>query len=161
MTNNMMSRQDILIGEIKGAHGVKGLVRVAVYADDISLFNHVTTHCITLKSKHKGDIWLASIDGIADKDAADALKGTQLQCPRTALKETSADEIYYIDLIGKECIDEGGNTIGTIIDVQNFGAGDLLDIRPANGGSSFYLSYSGDTILGIDQKITVRLPEVI
>ena len=151
----------ILIGEIRGAHGVKGLVRIAVFAEDVSLFNTLDNLKITLKNKHKGEIWLAHVDGINDKDAADALRGTQLYCDRSALPPPSEDEIYFADMVGMECIDENGTNIGTVLSVENFGAGDLLDIKPTNGGQSFFLSFTEQNIVKIDDKITVKLPEMM
>jgi len=155
-----MADNKILIGEIKGAHGVKGLVRLSVYADNLSLFETLKNPSISIKNKHKGDLWLAAIEGVQDKDAADALKGTKLYCDRSALPDLSDDEIYFADLIGMECIDEKGEIIGVVEAVENFGAGDLLDIKPPKG-HNFYLSYDDKTVLKIDDKITVSMPEVI
>lgn len=154
-----MTDKNILIGEIKGAHGVKGLVRVAVFADDISLFEKSTNTNITLKNKHKPYIWLAHVDGVNGKDEADALKGTKIYCDRSDFAEIKNDDMYYDDLVGRTCIDEDGNVVGEVINVQNYGAGDLLDIKPENG-KSFYLSYTDENILKIDDKITVHIPEM-
>jgi 16S rRNA processing protein RimM len=151
----------LLIGEIKGAHGVKGLVRVAVYVENTGLFDAVKTHTITLKNKHKGDLWLAEVKGVTDKNGADALKGTRLYCDRSALPDLPYDEIYHADLIGMTCVDEEGNIIGIVESVENFGAGDVLEITPTNGGTSFYLSYDDKTVLKIDNTITVSMPEII
>ena len=155
-----MSDSQILIGQIRGAHGVKGLARIAVFANDLSLFDTLKNYKITLKNKHKNDVWLAHIDGITNKEDADALKGTKLYCDRSALAEPSEDEIYFDDLIDMECVTEDGEFVGTVVAVENFGAGDLLDIKPATGGN-FYLSYDDKTILKIDDKITVSIPEMI
>lgn len=150
----------ILIGEIRGAHGVKGLVRIAVLAENIALFDTVTSHTITPKNRHKGNLWLAHIEGINDKDAADALKGTELYCAREDLPEIDDDEIYFTDMVGMECVDENNKLVGTIIAVDNFGAGDVIEIKPPSG-QSFYLSYTEQTVLSIDDKITVSLPEIV
>ena len=155
-----LSKDDILIGELKGAHGVKGLVRIAVYAEDISLFDFVADYRIKLKNKHKNNIWLAHVEGITDKDAADALKGSKLYISRDQMPEPEADEVYLFDLIGMECVDEEGNIIGKVIKVDNFGAGDLLDIAPPSG-PSFYLSYDEKTVLEIGDKITILWPDVV
>jgi len=115
---------------------------------------------ITLKNKHKHDVWLAHIEGINNKEEADALKGTKLYCDRAHLVDADDDEIYQIDLIGRACVDENGEIIGTITAVENFGAGDLFDIKPPNG-QNFYISHDDKTVLKIDDKIIVRMPEVI
>jgi 16S rRNA processing protein RimM len=155
-----MTDNKIHIGTIRGAHGVKGLVRLAVFAEDLSLFDTLTNFKITLKNKHKGDVWLSNIDGVFDKDAADALKGTKLYVDRTALAPPTDDEIYFNDMIGMECVTENGTAIGTVTSIDNFGAGDLLDIKPPNG-QNFFLSYDDKTILKIDTKITVNVPEIV
>jgi len=145
---------------MRGAHGVKGLVRISVFADDLSLFDTLTDYTITLKNKHKGDVWLCHVDGITNKEDADALKGRQLFCDREKLPEPSADEVYFADLIGKSCADEDGNTIGIVTDVVNYGAGNLFDIKPPSG-QNFFISYDDKTVLKIDNKITISMPEVI
>lgn len=151
----------ICIGEIKGAHGVKGLVRLYVSVEDTDLFKTLKNPVITLKNKHKDRIWLAHIEGITSKEQADDMRGTKIMCKRDDFKATDDDEVYHIDLIDKECVDENGAVIGTIIGVENFGAGDLLDIKPATGGASFYLGLTPENVLSIDNKITVRIPEVL
>ena len=155
-----MTENKILIGQIRGAHGVKGLARVAVFVSDTSLFDTLTNYKIQLKNKHKHDVWLAYIDGINNKEDADALKGIKLYCDRTELSAPSDDEIYFADLVGKICVDEDGKTIGTIESVDNFGAGDLFDIKPPSG-QNFFISYDEQTVLKIEDMVTVRLPEVI
>ena len=134
---------------------------MAVYAENTALFEKEIQYSIHLKSKHKGDIWLAEIEGVNDKDQADALKGTALYCTRADLPEPADDEFYFYDLIGRACVDKDNNPIGKVIAVENFGASDLLEIQP-DGASSFYLSYSDDTVLDIqDNQITVSIPEMI
>lgn len=151
--------KQILIGEIKGAHGVKGLVRIRVFAEDITLFNTLKNYTIILKNKHKGDTWLASIEGVNNKEDADALKATKLYCDRDDMPAPEDDEVYLSDLIGMECIDENGQLVGIVTAVENFGAGDLFDIKPPSG-QNFYLSYADHTVLNIADKITVSIPEM-
>lgn len=139
---------------------MKGLVRIAVFADDTSLFDYEPTYKITLKNKHKGDVWLANIDGINNKEDADALKATKLYCDRDQLTPPSDDEIYFADMVGMQCVDEDGTIIGEVTSIDNFGAGDLLDIKPPQG-HNFFLSYDDNTVLSIDDKIIVRVPEMI
>lgn len=137
-------------------------MRVAVFAHNLSLFETLENPKISLKNKHKGNIWLASLDGVTDKNAADAMRGTLLYCDRSDLPALTEDEIYYADIVGMECIDENGQSIGIVKNVDNFGAGDLLDIHPANGSPAFYLSYTKETVLSVvDRRMTVRIPETI
>jgi 16S rRNA processing protein RimM len=135
-------------------------VRIAVFADDTSLFDYEPTYKITLKNKHKGDVWLADVEGIANKEEADALKAIKLYCDRDQLTPPSDDEIYFADMVGMKCVDEDGIIIGTVESVDNFGAGDLLDIKPPQG-PNFFISYDDNTVLSINDKITVRMPEIL
>jgi ribosomal 30S subunit maturation factor RimM len=138
-----LSKDNILIGEIKGAHGVKGLVRLGLYVDNIDLFNHEITYDITLKNRHKDKLWLA-----------------KLYCPASALPDIDDDEFYFSDLIGMECINHDSQAVGTVIATENFGAGDILEIKPVNG-TSFYLTYSTKTVSFVDNKLKVLVPEMI
>lgn len=161
----MNNNARILIGEISTVHGVKGLVKLRTYAENLDLFRKPLfinesgskTLSVTLKNAMK-DHWLAEVDGYADRTRAETLRGTQLYVERDALPAPGDDEHYYVDLIGMACIDEFGAAIGTVIDVTNFGASDLLDIKPPSG-PSFYLHYTDETVLSIDDTITVRIPE--
>ena len=104
-----------------------------------------------------GKYWLAEIDGIADRDAALALNGTKLWIDRDALPETDEGEFYIEDLIGLDVIDTDGKSVGKVIAVDNFGAGDLMEIKPA-AGSSFYVPFSNDFVPDIsleNRKITI------
>ncbi len=155
----------ILIGEISTVHGVKGLVKVRTYADNLALFSGTlftdeqSTKTIKLKLKNAmKDHWLAEVDGITDRTIAEKLRGTQLYVDRAILPPPDEEEYYYIDLIGKTCVDKTGTVIGTVIDVTNFGASDLLDIKPPHG-PSFYLHFTEETVLDIAETITVDIPE--
>jgi 16S rRNA processing protein RimM len=166
-----MSENRILIGEITTVHGIKGYVKVRSYVDDESLLegNNVYTSeaandtiKLTLKNALKGD-WVAQVSGIHDRNLAETLRGTQLYVDRAALPDAGDDEFYIEDLKGLGVVDANGNTVGTVDDVVNFGAGDLLDIKPT-AGQNFYLSFQDETILNIDmdeKTITVALPEVV
>jgi len=160
-----MADNRILIGEISTVHGVKGLVKLRPYADNLDLFaaplfideQGAKTIKVTLKNAMK-DHLLAEVEGYNDRTQAESLRGTKLYIDRDTLPPPEDGEHYYIDLIGMECIDESGALIGTVIDITNFGASDLLDIKPPNG-PSFYLHYTEETVLNIADKITIRIPE--
>ncbi|MAY99335.1 MAG: 16S rRNA processing protein RimM [Micavibrio sp.] len=160
--------QRILIGKIASSHGVKGLVKVDFYAEDTSLLDQAVytsekdnkTLKIKLKSKSKNQ-YLAEIEGITDKNSSDTLKGTQLYIERDMMPELDEDEFYLIDLIGLPCFDEQGQEVGTVTAVQNFGASDLLEIKP-KGKESFYLPYSDICVKDIkEDRLIVDLPEYL
>ena len=156
----------ICIAKIATAHGIRGLVKLHVFADDKSLVNGAlytdeagdSTLNITLKnatSKH----WLAEVEGVKDRNEAEALRGTLLYIDRDILPQADEGEFYVSDLIDLEAVDEDGASIGKVIAVENFGAGDLLEIKPAIG-ESFYLPFNDDTVPEIHEKhIVVLIPE--
>jgi 16S rRNA processing protein RimM len=156
----------ICVAKIATAHGIKGLVKLHVFVDNIDLVsgdlftsdNGSDTLNITLKNataKH----WLAKIEGITDRTEAEKLRGTELYIDKSALPEADEGEFYFSDLIGLPAVNEDGSEVGKIISTDNFGAGDLLEIQPA-GGESFYLPVTDETVLEIlDDKIIVCIPE--
>ncbi len=157
----------LLIGKIKTAHGVKGLVKVQVLCEDLNLLsgdlftseNDEETLHLTLKNAMK-DHWVAEVKNIKDRTEAEKLRSTKLYIDETTLPAPEEGEIYYKDLIGLKAIDENGTKIGEVINVANFGAGDLLDIRPLGGGESFYVPYTTDTVCTLSAtEIVLKLPE--
>lgn len=149
----------VCLGKIAASHGIKGLVKILPFGEDASLIEtlgpayssadpaQTDTLVITLKNP-AGKYLLAAIEGVDDRTSADALRGTELYFDRTLLPEPDEDEFYYDDLIGLQVV-EGDTTIGTIKAVQNFGAGDLFEVKPTSG-ASFYIPYAQAYILTVD-----------
>lgn len=158
----MMPNRRVFVGKIIAAHGIKGLVKVSVFADDPALLDQTPlftsekndqTLTLTLKSSGGKGIWLAEIPTVSDRNAAEKMRGTELWIGRDALPETDDEDgvYYHADLVGLTAQDEAGQKIGTIIAVENFGAGDLLEIKPETGGS-FYLPFTADFVPNVDTK---------
>jgi 16S rRNA processing protein RimM len=159
----------IRIGRIATAHGVRGLVKVLVTAEDPALVETATvfkgeksaeTISLTLKNP-VGKYWVADVAGVTDRDAALALRNTQLWIDRDALPDAGEGEYYAADLIGLKAVDEHGKEIGTIIAVPDFGASPLLEIKP-EGKASFYLPFTAETVMEENLKggfVVIRLPE--
>lgn len=156
----------ICIAKIATAHGIKGFVKLHVFADDPSLAGGTLftsesgDKSLSLKLKNAtAKHWLAEIDGITDRTEAEKLRGTELYIDKSDLPETNQDEFYITNLIGLPCFDKDKKEIGKVIAVENFGASDLLEIKP-DTKESFYLPFTDDTVLDIaDDKITVQIPE--
>lgn len=162
------SSKRVCVAKIATAHGVKGLVKLHVFVDNIDLLNgplftsesdiNSDTLLITLKNataKH----WLAEIKNITDRTDAEKLRGTELYINQDALPEPDADEFYISNLMGLPVFDTQEQEIGKVIAFENFGAGDLLEIQPI-GKESFYLPFNDDTILEIEaDKVIVIIPE--
>ena len=167
----MSESKRILIGETATAHGIKGFVKVRSFVDDDDLLqgdNVFTAETgsktikITLKNALKGD-WVAEVKGVSDRNEAERLRGTKLYIDREAMPEADDGEYYVEDLKGMKIVDKNGKDIGVVLSVENFGASDLIDIKPESG-ASFYIPFTDDTVLDVDFEggvITVELPETI
>jgi 16S rRNA processing protein RimM len=79
---------------------------------------------------------IARIEGVGDRSGAEALRGSLVEIDRSALPPLEEGEYYHIDLIGLRCVDREGKEIGTVVGVENYGAGDLLEIEGAGGKRS-------------------------
>ena len=132
----------VALAAVAGAHGVKGELRLKLFSDSVeSLARHSRFHVggreLTLKDvKDGGKTAIARFEGISDRTAAEALRGSLVEIDRDALPPLEEGEYYHADLIGLPCFDEGGTTVGTVVAVENFGAGDLLEVELPNGKRS-------------------------
>ncbi len=163
------SQKRVCLGTIATAHGVKGLVKIKCEADDPQLLNGLLftsetgqdTLTLTMKNS-MGKYWLASVDGIADRDAALSLNGTKLWLERDALPDNEdEDEFYFDDLVGLKAKDKDGNEAGKVIAVDNFGAGDLLEIRPPQG-EAYYITFTKENVPEVnigDGYIVISSPQ--
>jgi len=133
-----MGEPRVCVGVIKGAHGVRGLVRVKPFTEvpeDIAAYGPVgdetgtRLYRLSISSRAK-DTLLVRIEGIGDRDQARALAGTRLYVPRAALPEVEEPETFYhADLIGLRAEDRDGRPLGRVKAVHNFGAGDILELE--------------------------------
>jgi 16S rRNA processing protein RimM len=128
------------MGAIVDAHGVRGQVRVKSFAATpraIASYGPLEDargrhYRLTLKGG-AGDMLIAAIDGVTNRDQAASLKGTELFVARHALPATGAGEFYHADLVGLEVRLQDGSVFGTVRAVHDFGAGDALEIARAEG----------------------------
>ena len=166
-----MTQSDrICLGAIAGAFGVAGEVRLKSYcaeptaiADYGPLYTQdgARSFKITLTRPVAGGLG-ARLTGIATKEQADALKGTQLYADRTRLPHLPDDEFYHADLIGLAVQDTGGAALGTVQAVHNHGAGDILEISAPGRKSALMVPFTLAAVPTVDLtsgKIIVDLPE--
>lgn len=133
----------VRIGRIAGAHGLRGEVRVRCFtenAEDVGAYGPVCDgqgRLFTLSAIRpaKGPFVIARLEGVSDRNAAEALAGRDLFVPRDRLPPPEEDEWYYDDLIGLEAVDADGASLGKLTAVHDFGAGDVLEITPAHGAA--------------------------
>ena len=158
----------VLLAKITSAHGVKGLVKVLFYGEDASLLDigsfytdETEDNTIHIKIKNtSGKYFLAHVDGVQDRDAAELLKNTHLYINRSDLPDINEDDtFYYEDLVDLKVEDKSGKDIGRVLAVHNFGAGDLLEIKPSSG-DAFFLPFTYECVPSVSSdKIVVIVPD--
>jgi 16S rRNA processing protein RimM len=124
----------VTLAVVIGAHGVTGEVRLKVFTDNLKPYRSFNEGRLTLKSVRDGSNGaIARFAEIVDRNAAEALRGTALTVPRSSLPPLDEGEYYHVDLIGLAVETDTGAPIGIVAAVENFGAGDILDIEQPDG----------------------------
>jgi 16S rRNA processing protein RimM len=136
-----LDKDQVALAAIAGAHGISGEVRLKLFAESAgSLRRHREVRAgdrrLTLISVKDGPPPIARFAEIADRSAAEALRGQVLTVPRSALPPLEEGEYYHADLVGLPCETAEGQPLGTVVAVENFGAGDLLEIERPDGRRS-------------------------
>jgi 16S rRNA processing protein RimM len=132
----------IALAAIAGAHGVQGELRLKLFSDSIeSLSRHERLYLggverRLLSIKESGKAAIARFEGVNDRSAAEALRGTLVEVDRASLPPLEEGEYYHADLIGLSAVDAQGSAVGTVVAVENYGAGDLLEIELEDGKRS-------------------------
>ena len=158
VTSNSKDRKKVLLGIIAGAHGIRGEVTLRSFTGapgDIAAYGPLTDKAGARQFKirvarvtPKGVI--ARIQGVEDRNAAEALKGTELYVERARLPKTKEAEFYHADLVGLEARDAGGARIGAIVNVANFGAGDLLELRRDDVKETEFIPFTNANVPEVD-----------
>ncbi len=124
----------VTLAAVVGAHGVAGEVRLKVFADDLGAHKSFNDGALTLVSlRHGNNGAIARIAEVKTREAAEALRGTTLTVPRSALPPLEEGEYYHVDLLDLPVEDEAGTPIGRVVAIDNYGAGDVLEIEKPNG----------------------------
>jgi 16S rRNA processing protein RimM len=131
----------VTLAAISGAHGITGDVRLKLFAEGIDSLKRydkvaVGERMLTLKSvKPGGGGAIARFAEVNDRTAAEALRGQTLTVSRSMLPPLDDGEYYHADLLGRLCVAaESGESLGTCVSVDNFGAGDVIEIERSSGG---------------------------
>ncbi len=150
----------VLLGQIAGAHGIRGEVVIKSYAaapEDIGAYGPLGDEAGSrqfeiriVRVTAKGVI--ARIKGIETRTAAEALKGVKLYVTRERLPEPPAGEYYHADLVGLAVVNPEGAVLGEAIAVLNFGAGDLLEIRSGGSDQTALVPMTSDFVREVDVK---------
>jgi 16S rRNA processing protein RimM len=158
------------VARIGAAHGIKGEVRVKSFtAEPLALAAYGPLEAadgrrFTITAARPAgaspDMLVVRFQGIADRNAAEALNGLELTVPRERLPEPDEDEFYHADLIGLDAVTPSGAPLGTVVAVPNYGAGDLLEIAPPRG-PSLLIPFTRAAVPEIDlsaRRVTVDPP---
>ncbi|CAM5503971.1 ribosome maturation factor RimM [Sphingobium scionense] len=136
-----MTDKPVTLAAIIGAHGVAGEVRLKLFGEGAEALKSYKSfdaagRVLTLKSVRPGPNGaVARFAEIGDRGAAEAMRGTALTVPRSALPLLPEGEYYHADLVGLPCTSSTGETLGEIVAVENFGAGDIIEVqRPSIEG---------------------------
>jgi 16S rRNA processing protein RimM len=153
----LSSRDLVLLGEIGAAQGLKGEVKLRSYTqepaaiarygplhDEAGRAFEIESVRVTPKAL------IARIKGITTREAAEALVHTKLYVERARLPEREHEEWYHADLIGLAAFDAHGTRIGAVIAVHNFGAGDLIEVKPETGEATVLVPFTRETVPEVD-----------
>lgn len=146
----------VCLGVIVGVKGLRGEVRIKSFtADpaDVDAYGPVETKDgrrleVTVTGAAQGVV-VARINGVADRDAAEALKGTELYIDRKALPEAEEGSYYHADLIGLGVELVSGERLGSVAAVHNFGGGDMIEVKMA-GGRDELVPFNDASIASVD-----------
>jgi 16S rRNA processing protein RimM len=163
--------KQICVARIGAAHGTTGEVRLWPFTGDpqaVGRYGALDTadgRSIEIESLRptKG-FFIARLKGVTDRNGAERLRNIDLFVPRDRLPPPAADEYYYADLIGLAAEDTNGGSIGTVIAIHDFGAGDLLEIVPPGGGETILLPFTAVLAPKVDiaaGRIVLDLPAEI
>ena len=134
----MAQDRPVTLAAIAGAHGVTGEVRLKLFGEGVaalkrySAFNDGKLTVSKIKDDGKGGA-IARFAEVTDRNAAEALRGTLLAVPRSTLPPLAEGEYYHADLLGLPAQSDTGELLGEVIAVENFGAGDVIEVRRADG----------------------------
>lgn len=152
-----MSDDRVIVGALAGAYGVQGEVRVKSFCaqpEDIQTYSPLQdakgrSYTLAVLRPTKNSL-IVRIAEIASKEAADALKGTELFALRSQLPQLPDDEFYHADLIDLEVFDTGGTPLGRVKSVQNNGADDLLELVVPGASQTVLLPFTKAAVPTVD-----------
>lgn len=172
MTDDITRGRRVLLGEVGGAHGIRGDVIVRSYAAeprDIAAYGALETadgkvlpKLSVVRVTDRGVI--ARFAGVTDRNVAETFRGTQLWIARDRLPKAADGEYYHADLIGLDAVTLDGTEIGHVIAVENFGAGELLEIRLKDSKQTEYVPFTNAAVPEVDLvagRLVVVMPAVL
>jgi len=151
----------IRVARIGAAHGIRGEVKLWSFTEDpfaVTQYGPLETEDGKRRfeieaARAAKDFLVARLAGIADRNAAEALRNVDLFVPRDRLPPIEEDDTFYhADLVGLAAVGEDGAALGTVTAIHNFGAGDLIEIALVAGGEALLLPFNETTVPTVDLK---------
>lgn len=148
----------VLLGYVMGAHGIRGAVLVRSHTGDPEAIGDYgplesedgnARFVLTVEGGTQKGL-ICRIDGVKDRTAAEKLKGVSLYVPRDRLPPAEEGEYYYADLVGLAAVTEQGAALGAVVAVLNFGAGDILEVRPEGKSRTELYPMTEQVVLRVD-----------
>ena len=162
----------IVLGHVASAHGIRGDVVMRAHTgdpEDLGAYGPLSDvtgkrsfEITQLRVTAKGVV--VRFKGIADRTAAETLRGMELYVDRSALPPAEDGAYYHVDLIGLQAVDAAGAEIGRVIAVQNFGAGEMLEIKQPSEAETVYVPFTDTYVPSVDiacGRVVVIIPEMI
>lgn len=160
MAGNRKTDDLIVVGALMGAHGVRGEAKVksfTEYPEDLFAYGPLLDAAGEMLMDPQSvrpakDHFIVASKPVRSREDLEAMKGMLLHVPRGALPEPEEDEVYVEDLVGLSAITPEGDLLGVVKAVQNFGAGDLIDIAPEDGGKSVLIPFTLEDVPELDME---------
>jgi 16S rRNA processing protein RimM len=160
-----MAGARICLGQIGAPHGVRGEIRLRSFTAEpaaITAYGPLESEdgrVFTIETLRPAkDFFVVKLSGVTDRNAAERLTNTKLYVPRERLPQPQApDEYYHADLIGLRAVDRAGRPCGTVVAIHNFGAGDIIELRPMQGGDTQLLPFDAATV----PEVNLRAGEIV
>lgn len=154
-----MDRQRIRVGKVVGVHGVRGELKVKAFTEDphdVAGYGPVEDETgtrrfvLATRGAAKDGVLIATIDGVTDRNAAEALRGLDLYVAKAALPAVAEGEFYATDLVGLTVVGPDGATFGRVERVLNFGAGDLLEVAADGAADTVLIPFTLAAVPEVD-----------
>ena len=152
-----MTIDHLAVGIIAGPHGVRGQFKVKLFAETPAALEQYGALQIddgralklTVKFVDSKGLVIVSADGINSREAAESLRGMLLSTSRASLPDLAEDELYHADLLEASVFHEDGTRLGVVVALYNFGAGEIIEVKPACG-TSVMLPFAGESVVSVD-----------
>ena len=138
-----MTTDYLSVGAIAGPHGVRGQFKVKLFAETpaaLEQYGALQTDGgralkLSVKSVNSKGFVIVSALGVTSRKEAEALRGMLLTTSRASLPDLAEDELYHADLLGAAVFHEDGTNLGEVVALHNFGAGEIIEVKPIFGNS--------------------------